>query len=315
MHLYQDQGWEGFYTFEGILSILVFIMPVLLVYEVLRSIFVFKKGIKAFYVSILVDLANRLIGRLISLGVAAYLIVLLKPYALFETRLTWYWFIYSYIVWELGHFIFHYLAHKVRLFWCLHSSHHAPEEMNLSVSYSHFFLEAAFTDSIRVTVCILLGVSPVMLAMVALIDWFWAELNHISEDTWKNARMGWLGKYILTPSHHRVHHSRNDLYLDKNFGNLLPIWDRVFRTYQEELPEVKPEYGITRPMNSHNFWDVYFGEILALVKDVYRAPGLKNKLLYLIMPPGWSHTGKSKMVKDIRKEVDKAQPVEPTLIS
>lgn len=302
--VYHDQGWEGFYSFQGIMSILVFFMPLLMVYEVLRSIFVFKRGIKAFYLSLLIEVVNRLIGRFISLGVAAYLIVLLKPYALFETTLSWYWFIYSYIVWELGHFIFHFLAHKVRIFWCLHSSHHAPEEMNLSVSYAHFFLEAAFAESIRVSVCILLGVSPVMLGLVVLIDWFWAELNHISEDTWKNPRMGWLGNFILTPSHHRVHHSQNELYLDKNFGNFLPIWDRLFRTYQDELPDLKPKYGITRPINSFSFWDVYFGEIVALAKDVYRAPGLKNKLLYVIMPPRWSHEGKGKMSKDTRKKSD-----------
>ena len=128
-----------------------------------------------------------------------------------------------------------------------------------------------------------------MLALIVVIDWIWAEFNHISEETLKNARLGVLGNFILTPSHHRVHHSRNHIYLDKNFGNLLNIWDKLFQTYQKELQEVKPEYGITRKVNPYSFSDVYFGEIIALTKDVYLAPGLRNKLLYLIMPPGWKH--------------------------
>jgi hypothetical protein len=62
-------------------------------------------------------------------------------------------------------------------------------------------------------------------------------------------------------------------------------------------------------MNPHNFWDVYFGEIVALSKDVYRAPGIKNKLLYIIMPPGWNHTGEHKTAKIVKQEYLKTQQV------
>ena len=88
--------------------------------------------------------------------------------------------------------------------------------------------------------------------------------------------------------------------MDTNFCNLLNIWDRIFGTYQEEQCDVPIQYGITREMNSGNFLDVYFGEIVALAKDVARAPGIKNKLLYIFMPPGWSHTGAHKTAKMVR---------------
>ena len=89
--------------------------------------------------------------------------------------------------------------------------------------------------------------------------------------------------------------------MDTNFCNLLSIWDRVFGTFQMEKHEIKIEYGITRKMNAQNFWDVYFGEIGALWNDVKKAPGLKNKLLYLFMPPGWSHTGDHRTAHLVRK--------------
>jgi hypothetical protein len=115
--------------------------------------------------------------------------------------------------------------------------------------------------------------------------------------------MGILGKILLTPSHHRVHHSRNLAYIDTNYCNLLNIWDRIFRTYQTEKEEEPVEYGIRRPMIPNSFLDAYFGEIVALVRDVVKAPGIKNKLLYIVMPPGWSHTGEHKTTSALKKQL------------
>jgi sterol desaturase/sphingolipid hydroxylase (fatty acid hydroxylase superfamily) len=190
----------------------------------------------------------------------------------------------------------------VRLFWCLHATHHSPEEMNLSVTHAHFFLEAPYADTIRTSICILLGVRPELLFLIMFIDGTYGAFIHVGENLIKDARFGWLNKLMLTPSHHRVHHARNALYMDTNFGNLLNIWDRIFKTYQEEDMQQKPEYGITRPMDSTSFIDVYFGEIIALAKDVWSAPGIVNKVAYIFMPPGWSHDGNHKTAKLVRAE-------------
>lgn len=97
-----------------------------------------------------------------------------------------------------------------------------------------------------------------------------------------------------------MHHARNPLYIDTNFCNLLNIWDRVFGTLQDQRPETLPEYGITRPWRVGNFWDFYFGELVALGRDVKQAPGLRNKFAYLVMPPGWSHIGNHKTASAAR---------------
>jgi hypothetical protein len=90
--------------------------------------------------------------------------------------------------------------------------------------------------------------------------------------------------------------------MDTNFCNLLNIWDRVFGTYQPEEHNIPVKYGITREMKPNSFIDSYFGEISCLVKDIIKAPGLKNKFLYIFMPPGWSHTGENKTARKTRNE-------------
>jgi sterol desaturase/sphingolipid hydroxylase (fatty acid hydroxylase superfamily) len=303
-----SQAWEiiktgdysAFRTYDGIKSLIYPIIPLLVLLELILGLAYKKPQTKVYKVNFLIYIFNRFVGRFIAIAMVTLLIGWLEPYALIKTESKWYWFIYGYIVWEFGHFIYHYLGHKVRLFWCLHSTHHAPEDMNLSVTYAHFFLEAPYADIIRTTVCLLLGVEPVMLFLIMFIDGTYGAFIHVGENMIKDARFGFFNKIMLTPSHHRVHHAKNPLYLDTNFCNLLNIWDRVFHTYQEEQTEIKPEYGITRKVNSGSFFDVYFGEIIALVKDIAQAPGLKNKLFYVFMPPGWNHTGEHKTSKIVR---------------
>ena len=89
--------------------------------------------------------------------------------------------------------------------------------------------------------------------------------------------------------------------MDTNFCNLLNIWDKLFGTLQHEQPELPIQYGITRKVNANSFWDVYFGEIVLLMIDIKNAPGIKNKFLYIFMPPGWSHTGEHKTAAAIKK--------------
>ncbi|MES2306299.1 MAG: sterol desaturase family protein [Gemmatimonadota bacterium] len=286
--------WDGFTGAIGPL------LPLLLVFEIVRALVEKNFKVREYKVIFFTYVLNRVLGTFISIAALAFCIGLFSPYAIFQSRITWYWIIYGYIVWELGHFFYHYLAHKVRLLWCLHSTHHAPETMNLFVSQAHFFLEAPYADIVRTSTCILLGVSPPLLFLIMFIDGFWGTFIHAGEHLLRDGRLGPLNRLILTPSHHRVHHARNPLYIDTNFCNLLNVWDRAFGTLQHEEVTMPPEYGVTRPIDVGSFRDFYFGELVALARDVKQAPGLKNKVAYLVMPPGWSHTGAHKTASAIR---------------
>lgn len=307
LQLFKSGDYSSLTTLDGITSALRPLIPFLLIIEIIRAL-IYKKFTGGVYkVNLFIYIFNSFIGRFISIAAVSFCIGLFEKYAPFKSSFTWYWLIYGYVVWELAHFVYHYLAHKVRLFWCLHSTHHAPDSMNLSVTYAHFFLEAPYADVIRTSICIFLGVNPPLLFFIMFIDGTWGAFIHVGENILKDGRMGFLNRLVLTPSHHRVHHAKNPLYMDTNFCNLLNIWDRIFGTLRHEKRDLPPEYGITRQINAHNFWDVYFGEIAALVKDVSHAPGIKNKLLYIIMAPGWSHTGQHKTATIVREEFLKSQ--------
>lgn len=302
LEMYKTGDYGKLLTLNGITGAISPFIPVLLLIEIIRAAVYKRFKVEDYKVPFFIFVFNRFVSAFISIAMVAVCIGIFEKYAIFKTAFTWYWLIYGYIIWEFSHFIYHFLAHKVRLFWCLHSTHHAPQSMNLSIAYTHFFLEAPYADIIRTTICILAGVNPPLLFFIMFIDGTWGGFIHVGENIMKDGRMGFLNKIILTPSHHRVHHARNPLYMDTNFCNLLNIWDKVFKTYEPERKEVPIEYGITRPMNANSFWDVNFGEVAALWRDMRKAPGIRNKLLYIIMPPGWSHTGEHKTAKIARQE-------------
>jgi len=296
-------NYSSLLTLDGVFAAISPLIPLILLIEIIRALFNKRFKIEDYKVPFLIYIVNRFISRFISIAAVAFCIGLLEPHAIFKSSIKWYWLIYGYIIWEFAHFIYHYLAHKVRLFWCLHSTHHAPEQMNLSVSFAHFFLEAPYADVIRTSICIIMGVSPPLLFLIMFIDGTWGAFIHAGENILKDGRLGFLNRIILTPSHHRVHHAKNPMYMDTNFCNLLNIWDRIFGTFQYEQKETPIEYGITRKINANSFLDVYFGEITSLSRDVAKAPGIKNKILYMFMPPGWSHTGDHKTASVIKKSL------------
>lgn len=302
LEMFKSGDYSKLNTLDGVLGAISPLIPLLIVLEFINAILHGRLRKKDYKNTMLIYVFNRIIGRYISIGLVSFCIGFFQPFAIFKTHITWYWLIYGYIVWELSHFVYHYFGHKVRLFWCLHSTHHAPEHMNLTVGFAHFFLEGPYADFIRTTICILLGVDPPLLFLIMFIDGTWGGFIHAGENLLKDGRLGPLQHIILTPSHHRVHHARNPIYMDTNFCNLLNIWDRIFKTHQYEKYDTPPEYGITRPIKNDGFWDVYFGEFIALFKDVYNAPGWKNKMLYVVMPPGWSHSGDHKTAYIIRKQ-------------
>lgn len=298
--------YSAFLTYEGITSIIGPMIPFLVIFELIAGLFYKNPHTKVYKINFLIYVLNRVISRFISIGVIGFILANFQKYALFQTTFTWYWLIYGYVIWEFSHFVYHYLGHKVRLFWCLHATHHTPENMNLSVTYAHFFLEGPYADAIRGSICILAGIHPTLLFFIMFVDGTWGALIHVGENIVKDGRLGLhkipvLGKYILSPTDHRVHHARNPLYMDTNYCNLLNIWDRVFGTYQPIKEDVEIEYGITRQVNSGNILDVYFGEFWALFKDIASAPNVKSMLLYIVMPPGWSPTGAHQTADVVRR--------------
>ena len=265
--------------------------------------------LRRYKTNFLAKVFNDYISKLFIIFVYIEMMPYFHKFALFSVPNNALGWIYAYLMWELTYWIWHFLGHRVRLFWCLHSPHHAPVEMNLTVAWVHFFAEGYYTAAVQVPLLMLFGVSPEMVAIILIIDGTWGTFIHCGEDAFKNGRMGILEKVFITPSHHRVHHAKNPLYIDTNFCVLLPFWDWLFGTLQTEKREIKIEYGITRETDATSFIDMYFGEFICLYNDLRTTKGFKNKLKMIIMPPGWYPDSTEYMATVVRGNFLKQNPV------
>ncbi|MFK7975740.1 MAG: sterol desaturase family protein, partial [Halioglobus sp.] len=144
------------------------------------------------------------------------------------------------------------------------------------------------------------GVPLEVIFFISLLDGFWGKFLHVSPKL-MTRDYGILERFMQTPRYHQVHHAKNLRYMDTNYTSITLFWDWVMGTLQPLRDDDPATYGITREVNSESWWDVQTGEVRALWHDVRAAPDIKSKLLYLFMPPGWSHTGDHKMVSTLRK--------------
>lgn len=180
------------------------------------------------------------------------------------TDLLWYWY--------------HRAGHEVNLFWSAHVVHHQSEDFNYTVSARITVFQAA-ARCLFWGVLPLIGFPPGMITVFLLIHGTYPFFTH----TQLVGKLGWLEYILVTPSHHRVHHSSNPAYLDKNYGDMLIIWDKLFGTFA--LEEEEPVYGLTKPLDSHSFLWQHFHFMLEMWISVVRAQGVRQKLAILFGKP------------------------------
>ena len=225
-----------------------------------------------------------------------YLAVSASPLALWDlggvgTIVGW---VAGLVIYELSHWFIHMASHKVRLLWCMHSPHHAPEDMNIFVGHNLSVFEIAYLPFFLGAVPALLGVDPIIIVAINIADQIWNIVIHCSA----NVNFGFLKHLIITPNHHRVHHSKNLVYMDTNYTTLILLWDSVLGTRVDIKKEEPPEFGINIEVNTGSYLDTHFCEFRELWKDLKSAPNLKTAVAYIFMPPGWSpDKSKSSTVK------------------
>jgi hypothetical protein len=192
-------------------------------------------------------------------------------------------YIIAFVSLDLTGYLVHRMAHSINFFWNKHAIHHSSEEFNLACALRQSISSFVSLFTVFLLPAALLGVDAKVIALVAplhLFAQFWYHTVYIG-------KMGILEKFIVTPSHHRVHHAINPEYLDKNHGQIFIIWDKLFGTFQEELPNVPPVYGITRPASTWNPIKINFQHLWFLIKDAYHTNSLKDKFRIWFMPTGW----------------------------
>ncbi|MFK5971899.1 MAG: sterol desaturase family protein [Flavobacteriaceae bacterium] len=221
-----------------------------------------------------------------SLGIGLIIVTypyLLKHLALMEVQASWAVWSIAFIVIDFAGYWNHRLSHKVNFFWNQHVIHHSSEEFNLACALRQSISNLIGYFPLLLIPAALLGVPHKVIAILApvhLFAQFWYHTQHIG-------KMGWLEYVIITPSQHRVHHAINTEYIDKNLGQILCLWDRWFGTFQEELDDVPPQYGVLKPAATWNPILINFQHLWRLLKDAWRTKSYWDKLRIWLMPTGW----------------------------
>jgi alkylglycerol monooxygenase len=218
--------------------------------------------------------------RLFRIGIytAIYSSVALYPNEAFWT--TWYGWLIALVFYDFCYYWLHRAGHESAVFWAAHVVHHQSQDYNLSTALRQTSSGALLGWIFYVPMAIA-GVPPLVFGVVVLIDLlyqFWVHTEHVP-------KLGWFDRWFCSPSNHRVHHAVNDNYVDRNYGGILIIWDRLFGSFREE--DEKCVYGTRSPLNS---WDPLWSNAevyWALAKDSWHAKNWGDKLRVWFKPPGW----------------------------
>jgi alkylglycerol monooxygenase len=193
---------------------------------------------------------------------------------------TWYGWLIALVFYDFCYYWLHRAGHESAVFWAAHVVHHQSQDYNLSTALRQTSSGALLGWIFYVPMAVA-GVPPLIFGIVALIDLlyqFWVHTEHVP-------RLGWFDRWFCSPSNHRVHHAVNDRYLDKNYGGILIVWDRIFGSFREE--DEKCIYGTRAPLDS---WDPLWANAevyWALGKESWHARNWGDKLRVWFKPPGW----------------------------
>jgi sterol desaturase/sphingolipid hydroxylase (fatty acid hydroxylase superfamily) len=193
----------------------------------------------------------------------------------------WWGWILLLIADDFVYYWFHRLHHTVRLLWCTHSNHHSSQHFNLAVALRQPWTEALTAYWFWLPLP-LLGFHPlavILMQSLSLIYQFFVHTESVRT-------LGMLEWVFNTPSHHRAHHGSNPQYIDRNYGGIFIVWDRLFASFEPEVGKVR--YGLTRNLETFNPVRIAFHEWAALLRDLRQAPNLRSAWHAVAKPPGYA---------------------------
>ena len=219
----------------------------------------------------------------------------LYRFRLFEIPVVWWSWILLLFAEDFCYYWFHRLHHEVRTLWAAHVNHHSSRHYNLTTALRQSWT-TPFTGFLFWAPLPLLGFPIEMILVqksISLLYQYWLHTELID-------RMGWFELVFNTPSHHRVHHGRNPIYLDRNHAGIFIIWDKMFGTFEPETEAV--DYGLTKNIQTYNPVRIAFHEWASMLRDAWNAKSWRGRLGYLVMPPGWTEDGAGKTSTVLRRE-------------
>lgn len=217
----------------------------------------------------------------------------------------WESFSYAWYVWilcmladDFSYYWFHRQNHMVRFFWAAHIVHHSSENFNLGTAVRNGWFTLLYKPLFYIWMPAI-GFPPEMVIVCLGIESLWQFQLH----TTYVPKLGFFDRFINSHTMHQVHHAKNFEYMDKNHGGILNIFDRMFGTYQPLDEQIEISYGVTTPPESHNMFDILTHEYINIWNDMKKTKNWRYKFMYIFGPPGWSHDGSTKTVKQMRREL------------
>jgi len=192
--------------------------------------------------------------------------------------------------WDFAYYWNHRNQHEIRGMWAVHVPHHSSERYNLSTALRQP-VAGAFGVWVPYGLVARIGVRPFIIETsraLNLIYQYWIHTVTIRT-------LGVAEGVVNTPSNHRVHHGRNKRYIDRNHAGILMIWDRLFGTYQRELPDEPVIYGLTKNIESYNMWTVSTHEYGDICRDVARSTNWRDRLGFVVRTPGWAYARRAEL--------------------
>ena len=265
---------------------LLFFIPLILVAILVESV-LYKRRYKKPYpwlesgTSLGVGLGHQLTGVINRLLIQGVMASFVWNYRIFTMPDVWWIYPALFFGLEFCYYWYHRASHEVFLLWATHSTHHSPNEMTLSAAYRLGWMPFLSFTWVFFLPLVFIGFSPIAvftMLSINLMYQFWLHTKLID-------KLGFLEGIMNTPSAHRVHHASNPQYLDKNYGGILMIFDRIFNTYAKEEEGVEIVYGLTHPNYSKNPVEVVFHVWRELIVKVSQKNGLREKLRLIFSPP------------------------------
>lgn len=253
-------------------------------------------SLKDFLASLSMGVGAYLISASLKVGSAAYLFQICFLLAHTETvegfenflghiSFGWEWhnWLACLLLVDFTHYWVHRFNHTVRVMWAAHVVHHSSEHYNLGTGLRISWIAMLYKPLFYLWLPIL-GFRPEMILVCIGIESVWQYVLH----TQYCPKLGVLEWILITPRQHRVHHGRNQEYIDKNHGAIFNVFDRLFGTWRAFDEQIGIEYGVTAPPHSYNPAVIVLHEYRAIWRDVMRAKSRKEKVMYIFGPPGWS---------------------------
>jgi sterol desaturase/sphingolipid hydroxylase (fatty acid hydroxylase superfamily) len=202
-------------------------------------------------------------------------------FRVFEIPTTWWTIALLFLAQDFFYYFFHRASHRVRWLWASHVTHHSSERLNFSTAFRQSLTYPVSGMWVFWLPLAVIGFSPPHIVVVVAINLAFQFFVH----TQTVGRLGWLEKVFNTPSHHRVHHARNPQYIDRNYAGVLIVWDKLFGSFVDEDPAVPCEYGLVKPLRTHNPLVLTFHEWGDMFRDAWRARSWRERLAQLFGPP------------------------------